>query len=266
MNYWPIDADIAPLGYGQTVVQFGHHSYNPTKECTPDPSPQVQRTCQPNTWHWDNVSVNPAAPFTIVRADRRLVDADRPGPFVLDRPAPANASVRFAAVGTAVELSYDGGATWRPALKQAHSRDTGDETFASYWTPIPAGTTRVAVRGQRWWGGPFAAKDLSVWAQAAPGGTPSTPTTVPTATRTTIPTATLIPATPTALASSTPIPTSIPAPSPTTAAPASTATPTNIPATPTETATATPTLVPPPSPLDVPCSLTERVLTCVLPT
>ncbi|MFL5321393.1 MAG: elongation factor P, partial [Myxococcaceae bacterium] len=29
--------------------------------------------CAPNTWHWDNVSVNPAVPFTIERATPRQV-------------------------------------------------------------------------------------------------------------------------------------------------------------------------------------------------
>ena len=61
-----VDTALPDLGWAQGVVQFGHHSYNPTKEC-PD--------CTPNTWHWDNVTIDPAVPFNITRGDRRYVDA-----------------------------------------------------------------------------------------------------------------------------------------------------------------------------------------------
>lgn len=32
-NFWWIDATIPNLGWDMGVVQFGHHSYNPTKDC-----------------------------------------------------------------------------------------------------------------------------------------------------------------------------------------------------------------------------------------
>ena len=63
-----VDADIAPLNWSQGVVQLNQRTYNPNKACDFD------GTCGPNTWHWDNVSVSPAAPFTILRASRRFVD------------------------------------------------------------------------------------------------------------------------------------------------------------------------------------------------
>lgn len=33
-NIWWIDTDISDLGWSRGVVQFRHHSYNPTKDCT----------------------------------------------------------------------------------------------------------------------------------------------------------------------------------------------------------------------------------------
>ena len=94
---------------------------------------------------------------------------------------------------------------------------------------------------------------------------PSTPTRTATPTRT--PTAT--PPVPTATAASTTTSTPTPEPSPSTTAPASTATPTSTPPAPTPTppsppASTTPTTTAPVVP--VACSLTDNVLTCVLPT
>lgn len=43
-----VDDNVAALGWTKGVVQLGHHSYNPTKDCNGGP-------CQPNSWHWDNV-------------------------------------------------------------------------------------------------------------------------------------------------------------------------------------------------------------------
>ncbi|MBE0697421.1 MAG: hypothetical protein IH586_10905, partial [Anaerolineaceae bacterium] len=44
-NFWWYDKTIPALDWTVGVVQFGHHSYNPKKDCS---------GCLPNTWHWDN--------------------------------------------------------------------------------------------------------------------------------------------------------------------------------------------------------------------
>jgi hypothetical protein len=153
------DANVPGLTWSRGVVQLGHHSYNPTKDCTPSGT----MTCQADTWHWDNVSISPALPFTIIRPDRRAASAAQPTPLTLAAPAPAGASLRFMGIGNSLEVSYDGGATWRAAVLQGQARPLQDEIFKSYWMPIPAGTTRVQVRGANWWGGAWEARDLSVW-------------------------------------------------------------------------------------------------------
>ncbi|HEU4325431.1 MAG TPA: hypothetical protein VFS21_19965 [Roseiflexaceae bacterium] len=149
---WWIDAPIPRLDWGRGVVQFGHHSYNPTKGCD---------GCRPNTWHWSDFYIGPAAPFTIIRADRRTFEADD-APLTLERPAPAGAHLRFAGIGDALEVSFDGGDSWQPAELQAQRRLV-DEHFRSYWMPIPAGVKQVAFRGRDWWGGPWMIRDTSVW-------------------------------------------------------------------------------------------------------
>src|SRR5207302_8424505 len=76
-NLWWMDGDIADLGWSSGVVQLGHHSYNPDKAC------DFNGTCGPNTWHWDNVSISAAVPFTILRATPRAVDSAAAPPVTL---------------------------------------------------------------------------------------------------------------------------------------------------------------------------------------
>lgn len=151
---WWVDAAIPDLGWDSGVVQFGHHSYNPTKD-------GVNQL--PGTWHWDNVSIAPATPFTITRGDFRYADAEGQA-ITFAEPAVAGAHLRFSAVGT-IELSFDGGATWSPAERQAEE-GRHPEHFSSYWTPVPEGTSSVMVRGgpddwfEQWF-----AKDFALWSK-----------------------------------------------------------------------------------------------------
>lgn len=153
-DLWWIDTDIKELGWDKGVVQFGHHSYDPTQDC---------EDCGPNTWHWDNVSIEPATPFTMIPANRRYIDADTKANVTFDKPAPENAHLRFAGIGNNIEVSFDGGQTWEEAQLQEQEQ-YADEHFHSYWTPVPAGTTEVHVRGQAWWGAGWHVRDLSIWA------------------------------------------------------------------------------------------------------
>jgi hypothetical protein len=158
-DLWWIDTDIAPLVWSSGIVQIGSHSYNPLKDCP--------LTCQPNTWHFDNVGISPAVPFTIIRADRRFVDPTMPAALNFPQPAPAGSHLRFSGIGNSLEISTDGGATWQVAQLQAQESTTS-EHFRSYWTPIPAGTTSVQIRGVNWWGGKWTARDISIWSRAQP--------------------------------------------------------------------------------------------------
>ncbi|MCS7054584.1 MAG: hypothetical protein NZM18_00180 [Thermoflexales bacterium] len=153
-NFYWIDTAIPDLGWGQGVVQFGHHSYNPLKDCT---------SCRAGTWHWDNITISPARPFTMIPASRRF--ADRANPAVtLAAPTPANARLRFAGIGPNLQVRFNGGA-WQPAQLQAHdARYFKDEHFRSFWMPIPAGVTQVEFRGDLWWGADWHVRDISVWA------------------------------------------------------------------------------------------------------
>jgi hypothetical protein len=195
-NVWWVDDTIADLGWTRGVVQFSHHSYNPTKGCdeTHDGADPTG-TCA-NTWHWDNVSIAPAAPFTILRGSPRLMRAAGATQATFPSPAPSGAFLRFAGAGGNLEVSFNGGQTWQPAQRQAQELNR-TEHWSSYWTPIPAGTTAVQFRGQATWAGPWAAQDLAIFAAAASAG--PTPTVTQTPTRTATPTATQTPTrTPTA--------------------------------------------------------------------
>ena len=157
-DFWWYDTDMPALDFEQGIVQFGHHSYNPTKDCD-------DGTCQPNTWHWDNVTISPAQPFTIIKATTRMTDASINGGQVsFKSPAPADAFLRFSAIGTSLEVSYDGGTTWVAVQRQV--QELNDEGhFSAYFTPIPEGTDAILLRGQDWWGGSWHARDFSIWSQ-----------------------------------------------------------------------------------------------------
>jgi hypothetical protein len=162
-NTWWVDGEVADLGWDRGVVQLGHHSYTPTKEC---PAGAV---CGPNTWHWDNVSIAPAVPFTMAKGDRRYVDPTSPAIVAFAAPAPAGAHLRFAALGDAVDVSFDGGSRWEPARLQAHLR-SDPASFQSYWTPVPAGTGAVQFRARGgWWGSDWMVRDPSLWSPNPPG-------------------------------------------------------------------------------------------------
>lgn len=160
-NFWWVDQAIPTLGWDMGVVQFGHHSYNPAKDCGALNEPGPDGACRPNTWHWDNVSIAPAAPFSIVKGDLRTATPETPK-VQLAAPAPAGAHLRFAGIGTNLQVRFDGG-PWQNVTRQLQSVDTASEHFASYWTTIPAKTRTIEFKGSNWWGGPWRARDISVW-------------------------------------------------------------------------------------------------------
>ncbi|MCC6173971.1 MAG: hypothetical protein IT305_01600 [Chloroflexi bacterium] len=174
-NHWWIDAPIQDLGWDRAVLQLGHHSYNPQKDCDPT-------QCQPNTWHWDNVSISPAQPFTMVKSDRRVATAETGGVVGLTAPAPAGGQVRFSAIGRQIEVKFDNG-PWQPARRQPVMRDD-EGAFQPYWMPIPPGTRQMTFRGQPWWGSqPWRVADVSAWSLTPPSATqPPAPTPPPSAT------------------------------------------------------------------------------------
>jgi hypothetical protein len=161
-NFWWIDTSFAPIDWNQGIVQIGHHSYNPMKQCS---------VCLPNTWHWDNVTISPAVPFTMIQANQRFVEAGN-NVVQFSAPAPAGSHLRFSGIGENLEVSFNGGSTWQVATQQAQEEYHGDH-FRTYWLPIPAGTTSVNFRGQAWYSGHWHARDIAIWSLTPPDGAPA---------------------------------------------------------------------------------------------
>ena len=197
--------DVAEtVNFSSGIVQFGHHSYNPTKDSAGVPA----------TWHWDNISVEPSSPFTIIKADRRYTEGGSVG---FASPAPSGAFLRFSAV---CDVRVDGTpvSPVKPPMDEAK--------FSSYFVPIAAGTQNVNVGllSDGWdYTGPCLAKDFSIWSlssSTSPTVAPEitstpTPTSTPSATNTNTPTPVSSTATPTSTATSTPVPpTATPTPAP----------------------------------------------------
>jgi hypothetical protein len=166
-NLWWIDAVIPDLGWDTGVLQFGHHSYNPAQDCM-----YSTLACLPNTWHWDNLRINRAVPFIMIKADRRFIDKADPAnqTVTFAAPAPKNAYLRFSGVGT-IEVSLNGG-PFQPAVKARSSElpgmgDYHAEHMSSYWMAVPAGTRTVQFRfsDDGWYTTEYAmiAKDFAIW-------------------------------------------------------------------------------------------------------
>jgi hypothetical protein len=158
LDHWWIDEAIEDLGWERGVVQFGHHSYNPEKD----------GGGRPNTWHWDNVSIEPALPFTIIGAHQRVIEGET-STATFPIAAPPDTHLRFGAIGL-VELSMDGGRTWEPAQRAEAYRDgtraeVKEEHIASYWHPVPEGTEEVSFRFSRhnWYDLHKGALEISFW-------------------------------------------------------------------------------------------------------
>jgi hypothetical protein len=172
------DSSIS-LPFNKAVVQWGHHSYGPDKGCN------VPAPCA-DTFHWSNVSISPAAPFTMLRPDQphSLHDGQNPT-LTLPQPAPANAFLRFAAL-LPISVSFDGG-SMQPAKRQQQMGPDSDgvlhpEQFYSYWMPIPAGTKTLRFTGadhEAWYYDSWWVEDVSVWSETGSGGPTSTPTASP---------------------------------------------------------------------------------------
>ena len=172
---WWVDEDIAPLDWDKGVIQFGHHSYNPTKTAAPvghDTALAGVNDPEANTWHWDAFEVLGGTRFRMVGADRRFVRDTGSTKLVLDEPAPYDGFLRFSAIG-GVELSFDG-APFVAALRQDGSLQAAGEDdpfrFSSYWTPIPEGTLEVDLRLTRTTFLESVAKDFAVWSLSAGHG------------------------------------------------------------------------------------------------
>jgi hypothetical protein len=165
-NLWWLDTSIANLGWDSGIFQIGHHSYNPTKDCGGGGQP-----CAPNTWHWDNVSISNARPFTIIKGDRRdysPADAAANRTVTFDQPAPPDSHLRFAGVGR-IEVSFDGGPFQLADKAQTSGLQSNyhPEHFSSYWMAVPAGTQSVRFRfsADDWYGTNFdmIAQDIAIW-------------------------------------------------------------------------------------------------------
>lgn len=134
-----IDEDIPRLPFDRGIVQFVHNSYE-VFECA--------QGCAagPATWHWDDLEMAPAEPLRVIPASRRFVNAGTASFVTFDTPAPAGSWAQFTAIGKNLEVSFDLGATWQPAVTQ-HGREIYVWRYRNYWMPVPEGTTTMHVRG-----------------------------------------------------------------------------------------------------------------------
>jgi hypothetical protein len=184
-NLWWVDTNIS-LPWSRGVVQLMDHSYDSCKDQTVD---AAHPCASGDTWHWSAFKISQATPFTILNGDIRYAGAQFSNNTVnFPAPAPSNAFLRFEGMGTNLQYSTDGGKSFQAVTRQAIIGDHGqihDEHAAPFFTPIPAGTTSVVLRGQNAWYGPWLVRDPAIWASvyAGPVTQPPPPGTQPPATK-----------------------------------------------------------------------------------
>jgi hypothetical protein len=156
-----VDAPVR-IPWTRGVLQFGHHSMSQSL---------ADNGGVGGTWHWDDFTIAPAVPFTIIT--RKLVGGTRvrhvnaataATPVEFEHAAPAAAFLRFAAFGTGIQVSFDGGATWSDARRQPALFDR-PERFRSYWSPVPAGISSVRFRQSGASPANWLVRDVTIWSQ-----------------------------------------------------------------------------------------------------
>jgi len=96
---------LPDLGWTRGVVQLSHVVFNPTNNCAnvptpvnpPDNPPGFDIECEGDTWHWDNVRIEPAVPFSIIPTAKQ----DLSDPYKQRYADPASNRVRFTQTSSA---------------------------------------------------------------------------------------------------------------------------------------------------------------------
>jgi len=173
----------------QSTVQLDHRVYNAEKACSAEDdvfnivhNPLGDANCPPNTWHWDNVSIAPAVPFSVIRPTRDF-DLTDPSPqtVTFTAAAAANTNLEFITAGqnSAIQVSFDNGRTWLPGRLQPATMPGHDEAAEMVWMPVPIGTQSLQVRGANgFWGG-YSSSGFNLISAAA-GVVRTVPTDTPT--------------------------------------------------------------------------------------
>lgn len=186
-----INSTFNNLGWDKAIVQFGHHAYNPEKDCTPDPlsTPAIQMGCRAVTWHWDEFKINPAIPFALIKptpSSPKFIT--RNSSITLNSPTPPNSYLSFVAVAGSVEGSFDNGVTWVNFPRQFQVRNS-PEHFSNYFVPIPAGVQTIKFRGAdaASWLARFVVEHPAVYSLSDPALVSPIPSPTPTPTPTPFP-------------------------------------------------------------------------------
>lgn len=273
---------LSPDVWGdQASVQFTHVSYNAEKSCEQEAidagytddkgQPTSLRDqfdivhnafgdehCPSNTWHWDNVSINPAVPYSVIQSNPPDFISNSGSAFRVNflSPAPINSNLSFVSWGDTpkLQVSYNNGSTWlQPRFQQA-TAFAHSEVGENVMMPIPAGQQSVMVRGGPGYWGTFQAIAFKIVVNPSsqpvipptPGPIVVPPTVPPTVVvqPTTVPTQAPTQVLPSSTSTSVPTATPTITPEPT-VTPESTVTPTpSNTSTPVPTATLTPTIAP----------------------
>ena len=150
-EFWWVDTQVdengTPLNipWDRAAVLMGHYVYNSRKN----------GGGMENTWHWDNLYIEPAVPIEICVPDARYADANDPS-LRFDKAAPENSFMLFASpditrTAQDMEVSFDQGQSWqKPERLTGSATDLSDDwgvSYASLKIPVPTGTQEVTFRG-----------------------------------------------------------------------------------------------------------------------
>lgn len=152
-----VDEFAIPGGFGSNaaVVQFQQSNYEPEKNrkigCGGD-CPAVTTAA---TWHWDNVEIYPAIPYTLISTNEfQIVNGRTPNTVTFKEPAPPGALLIFngQSVGNTFTVTFNNGSTaqakpTRPPNGVPGGGLSHDIDFLTYTVPVPVGATSAALQG-----------------------------------------------------------------------------------------------------------------------
>ena len=151
-EFWWVDTEVDENGnplnipWDKAAVLMGHYVYNSRKN-----GEGIE-----NTWHWDNLFIEPAVPIEVCVPDARFADGNDPT-IRFNKPAPENSFMLFASpditrTAQDMELSFDQGQNWlKPERLTGSTTDLSNDwgvSFASLRIAVPPGTQEVSFRGR----------------------------------------------------------------------------------------------------------------------
>lgn len=143
-----IDANVS-IPFTSGVMQLAHEAYDEQKTdaCGPPADQKAigSNKCEPNTWHWSDISISNAQHFDLSHPANRFMNASHATNTFM-APAKAGSYLRFLWFGANMQVSFDGGKTWTAANHQPSEFAQNQYGLNQSLIAVPAGATGFTIK------------------------------------------------------------------------------------------------------------------------